>query len=229
MKLKSIISNDLPFDVPEIELASKVLNIRKWDFDLLKNEFPDLSTFELLSLLMQNRNSESISVVSESIEELYGVIVNSFNIKNDEDFDKVESIDIENEYKSSINFNLVTQDIDRSRLNEKAIRIKAIIRLQGKTITISNVGKIILRTFKLIGGRSGKPFSDEWDFESSFPTNIKENKSLRNLLIDFKSGAKEIINKELRSQQGLLVESRIPFLKKQIEMIKTNKKSEVTP
>lgn len=117
MKLKSIISNDLPFDVPEIELASKVLNIRKWDFDLLKNEFPDLSTFELLSLLMQNRNSESISVVSESIEELYGVIVNSFNIKNDEDFDKVESIDIENEYKSSINFNLVTQDIDRSRLN----------------------------------------------------------------------------------------------------------------
>lgn len=209
---------DLPFEIKNEPLISKVLKIYKSDFESLKEEFPSLSDYELLSLLMQYKNSDSLSIVTESIEELYNEIyksekqiIDSKNVLNDNSVIK---------FKHSINFNLVTTDIDRSRLNEKPIRIKAVIRFFNNTIVISKIAKIVLGSYKIVGGKGGRPVSGQWDFNKNCPSPISENRQLITRLEDFKIRAGEIINRKLSKSNGEISEDYLKEIKVEIESIK---------
>lgn len=95
-------------------------------------------------------------------------------------------------YKHSINFNIVTTDIDLDRIKEKPVRIKAMLRFNNLSpLTFSGVDKIILGKYQLketkvlvrnnvkIGIVST---AATWDFDKQFPkNNVANAKISRNL------------------------------------------------
>lgn len=95
-------------------------------------------------------------------------------------------------YKHSINFNIVTTDIDLDRIKEKPVRIKAMLRFNNlPPLTFSGVDKIILGKYqlketKLLVRNNVKigivPTSAAWDFDKQFPkNNVANAKISRNL------------------------------------------------
>ncbi|WP_333620925.1 hypothetical protein [Sphingobacterium multivorum] len=98
----------------------------------------------------------------------------------------------QNGYKHSISFNIHNADIDLSRIKEKRVRIKALLRFDNlPTLTFSGVDKIILGKYdfkeqKIVTGGKVKtkplPISLSWDFDKQFPkNNVANTKISRNL------------------------------------------------
>ncbi|GEM_PF-503891 len=95
-------------------------------------------------------------------------------------------------YKHSINFNIVTTDIDLDRIKEKPVRIKAMLRFNNlPPLTFSGVDKIILGKYqlketKVLVQNNVKirivPTAAAWDFDKQFPkNNVANAKIARNL------------------------------------------------
>ncbi len=95
-------------------------------------------------------------------------------------------------YKHSINFNIVTTDIDLDRIKEKPVRIKAMLRFNNlPPLTFSGVDKIILGKYqlketKVLVQNNVKirivPTAAAWDFDKQFPkNNVANAKISRNL------------------------------------------------